>query len=238
MIYIFDIDGTLTPSRNLIDSKFKKFFEEFIRNNRVWLISGSDKDKTIEQLTYGIWSGVERAYQCAGNQLYIKGELVKENKFQLPHLLNVYLQSLLQESRYAHRYGNHIEERPGMVNFSVVGRNCTQEQRDQYYIWDLRHKEREQFANSIKLNFPAIDAVVGGEISIDIYPKGLDKGQILNDIDGYFSFFGDKLEPGGNDYPIKKAAQDMEVQGATFYHVKSWKDTRDLLYSIMTEGIT
>jgi len=29
MIYIFDIDGTLTPSRNVIDPKFKTFFEHF-----------------------------------------------------------------------------------------------------------------------------------------------------------------------------------------------------------------
>ena len=48
MIYIFDVDGTLTQSRNVIDPKFKTFFQAFIKKNRVWLISGSDKDKTIE----------------------------------------------------------------------------------------------------------------------------------------------------------------------------------------------
>ena len=47
MIYIFDVDGTLTKPRNVIDPKFKTFFEAFIQKNRVWLISGSDKDKTI-----------------------------------------------------------------------------------------------------------------------------------------------------------------------------------------------
>ena len=48
MIYIFDIDGTLTPSRNPINPVFKTFFQHFVKNNRVWLVTGSDKDKTIE----------------------------------------------------------------------------------------------------------------------------------------------------------------------------------------------
>ena len=45
MIYIFDIDGTLTPSRNPIDKEFKKQFINFCKYNKVWLVTGSDKDK-------------------------------------------------------------------------------------------------------------------------------------------------------------------------------------------------
>ena len=50
MIYIFDIDGTLTPSRNIIDKKFKEDFINFCKHHKVWLVTGSDKDKSIEQL--------------------------------------------------------------------------------------------------------------------------------------------------------------------------------------------
>ena len=49
MIYIFDIDGTLTPSRNKMDENFHDFFMNFVKIHRVWLISGSDHTKTIEQ---------------------------------------------------------------------------------------------------------------------------------------------------------------------------------------------
>ena len=44
MIYIFDVDGTLTKSRNKMDLSFAQFFYDFTEHNRVWLISGSDKD--------------------------------------------------------------------------------------------------------------------------------------------------------------------------------------------------
>ena len=74
MIYIFDVDGTLTKSRNKMDLSFAQFFYDFTEHNRVWLISGSDKDKTIEQVGRTIWHKVERAYQCSGNQLFQNGK--------------------------------------------------------------------------------------------------------------------------------------------------------------------
>ena len=39
MIYIFDIDGTLTPSRNKMDKQFQELFKNFVSAYRVWLIS-------------------------------------------------------------------------------------------------------------------------------------------------------------------------------------------------------
>ena len=46
-----------------------------------------------------------------------------------------------------------------------------------------------------------MEATIGGQISIDIYPKGKNKAQVLEDILGPITFFGDKCQPGGNDYP-------------------------------------
>ena len=239
MIYIFDIDGTLTPSRNPIDKKFKEDFINFCNHKKVWLVTGSDKDKSVEQLGEDAWLAADRAYQCCGNQLWIDGKLVSETEWSGPEYLDGMLHTMLEKSEYPHRYGNHIEKRIGMVNFSVVGRNCTQEQRDAYYKWDNEHQERKAFAEELTQRYPWLDATIGGEISIDIYERGADKGQILEDLDGEnFTFFGDNLVPGGNDYAIQEAAITKKLKGNEFYHVKSWKDTRDLLYSIMTEGIT
>ena len=226
MIYIFDIDGTLTPSRAVIDPKFKTFFEHFMKNNRVWLISGSDKDKTIEQIGHNIWGTVERAYQCSGNELYKEGELVYSNKWKLEGEPRLFLQNLLQRSQYPHRFGRHFEDRPGMLNFSIVGRDCTQYEREQYYKWDNLHGEREKFAKEFRTKFPDIDLVIGGEISMDIHPSGFDKGQVNRDVDDTYTFFGDQLQEGGNDYPVKR---DSKSDSNVFYHVKSWEDTYKLL---------
>ena len=50
--YIFDVDGTLTEPRATIDPDFRKCFIDYVKleqsnNNRVYLLTGSDKDKTI-----------------------------------------------------------------------------------------------------------------------------------------------------------------------------------------------
>ena len=47
--FIFDVDGTLTPSRQEIDMDFAVFFTEFCAENDVYLVTGSDREKTIEQ---------------------------------------------------------------------------------------------------------------------------------------------------------------------------------------------
>ena len=233
MIYIFDVDGTLTPSRNPMDKDFKDFFKKFIKKKRVWLISGSDKDKTIEQVGEDIWTSVERVYQSSGNQLWVKGELKYQYEFKTEDYLKELLEMFLDKSEYPHRYGNHIEERPGALNFSVVGRDCTQEQREHYAKWDDKHQERKDFAWEIKERYPWLDAVVGGEISIDIYEKFKDKGQIVKDIRGKFEFFGDRLYPGGNDFAIQQEIVIQKRKGCKTYPVKTWRDTEELLHSII-----
>ena len=49
-IFMFDIDGTLTPSRLMMTEKFTKFFDKWSNKNKYYLVTGSDLDKTKEQL--------------------------------------------------------------------------------------------------------------------------------------------------------------------------------------------
>ena len=89
-----------------------------------------------------------------------------------------------------------------MVNFSVVGRNATMGERKLYVEWDNENNERNSIAKKFKKQFPSIEAVVGGETGIDIYPVGADKGQILRDfnVKNDSFFFGDRMDNDGNDY--------------------------------------
>ena len=133
----------------------------------------------------------EGIFTCCGNQYWkpdpsivnISAELVYENKFELPEHLEMFLRIVLSNSPYPHRYGNHIEDRGSMVNFSIVGRNCTQEQREHFFKWDNEKGERKKISTFLKHKFKYLDAVLGGQISIDIYPKGMDKSQIFKYIE-------------------------------------------------------
>ena len=78
MNYIFDVDGTLTPSRQKIDFKFSEFFKEFCENNDVYLVTGSDRSKTMEQIGEDIYNACKKVYQCSGNQVYEGKTMVRE----------------------------------------------------------------------------------------------------------------------------------------------------------------
>jgi phosphomannomutase len=225
--FIFDVDGTLTPSRQVIDPEFKDFFKTFILENKVWLVTGSDYEKTVEQLGADICESVVTVYNCSGNDTYFKGKRVNCKKFEAPKELYDLMHGWLQTSSFPLRTGNHIEERMGTINFSIVGRNCTLGERKLYVKHDLENRERESIAYQINLEFTDITATVGGETGIDIYRKGGDKSQILDDFnkDDKIFFFGDKMEPGGNDWPLAAKLDEKRC-----YNVNGWRDTWERLY--------
>ena len=78
--FIFDVDGTLTPSRGRIDPNFEKWFIDFCNKKDVYLATGSDYNKTLEQLGEDVMMAVARSYNCSGNSVWEKGvEVYKSN---------------------------------------------------------------------------------------------------------------------------------------------------------------
>lgn len=223
--FIFDVDGTLTISRRAIDTEFKKFFKQFITDNKVWLVTGSDYSKTVQQLGQDICESVVTVYNCSGNDVWSKGKRVNSKSFEAPKELYDLMNSWLQVSPFPLRTGNHIEKRMGTINFSIIGRNATFEERKLYVNYDVENRERESIALQINSEFKNITATIGGEIGIDIYNTGCDKSQILEDFDKPYNdiyFFGDKCDPGGNDYPLAKLLKNV-------YKVKDWRETWKIL---------
>ena len=236
-IFMFDIDGTLTPSRLRMTEKFAKYFDKWSERNKYYLVTGSDLDKTKEQLPIAYIDRAEAIFTCCGNQMWRDDELIYDNKFELTSKLKNSLEVVLMSSQYPHRYGNHIEDRGSMVNFSIVGRNCTQEQREHFFKWDNERGERKKISTFLKHKFKDLDAVLGGQISIDIYPKGKDKSQILDIIEqerlvkpDEYIFIGDRTEKGGNDYPLALLMDNTD--NCDFYQTDCWKETQQILESL------
>ena len=118
-----------------------------------------------------------------------------------------------------------------MCNFSVVGRNATLGERKLYVEWDTKVNEREKIATKFKKIFPNIEAKVGGETGLDIFPVGNDKSQILNWIkDDEIYFFGDAMGKNGNDYPLAKALKKYPKSKS--FQVDNWQATFALLEKI------
>jgi len=89
-----------------------------------------------------------------------------------------------------------------------VGRSCTQAERDAFSAYDKEHHIREKLVEDFKKEFVDMDLcfVIGGQISMDVFPNGWDKRYCLKYVEqeGFQNiyFFGDKTAPGGNDYEI------------------------------------
>ena len=223
--FIFDVDGTLTPSRRVIDSDFAVFFSNFCAENDVYLVTGSDKEKTIEQIGEEIYSLAKRVYNCSGSDVWEGETHIRSDEWKISIHERSWLESKLKESKFPLRTGLHIEERPGMVNFSVVGRNATLGERKLYVKHDKEHNERNNIATLFNNEFSELIARPGGETGIDISPKGADKSQIVNDFDpnDVLHFYGDRMDLAGNDYPLKKVIIDNDLGFAI--EVDGWKDT-------------
>ena len=230
--FIFDIDGTLTPSRQKIDPEFKTFMIYFAIKNPVYLVTGSDRQKTLEQIGAGLYDSCRRVYNCSGSDAYERDVNVYRDDWELPKDVEMHLNDELVFSDFPLRNGNHIERRPGGVNFSILGRDSNpMKGRKEYISWDKMNGERDYIARRLLYNFPDLTVALGGQTGIDIGPKGADKSQILRDFskDDEIHFFGDMMEEGQNDYPLALAVQEM---GGKTYHVKDWTDTRTILEGI------
>jgi len=235
-LYMFDVDGTLTPHRQKIRSRFRKFFLNWSEGKEFYLVTGSDLPKTKSQVPQEILEKAEGIFTCMGNVLHVNGELIYENTFNPPEQLMKDLDKFLKKSKYILRTGNHFEPRPGMINFSVIGRNATHSQRKGYNTYDQREKEREAITEHINQTYgKEIEASIGGMISIDICPIGNNKGQAFewihhktNSHDLHYKYFGDQAKPGGNDWDLIKKMEEMNISHS-FHCVKDDRETFSLL---------
>ena len=232
-IYLFDVDGTLTPPRQEIEEDFASVFLEWSVNKEIYLVTGSDIKKTREQLFGAIIDACQGVFSCSGNQYWEKNKIVYQNKFRAPNGLLADLQLYLDNSENPVRAGKHVERRPGMINFSTLGRNATLEQRAVYNKWDNRTLEREDIVDYITSNYPQLDVSIGGSISVDIYRKGKDKSQVVEHLRGMYGeeiamiFVGDRCQPGGNDWPL---AQELDKdENSHWFLVHKPEDTRELI---------
>ena len=107
MNYVFDVDGTLTPSSKEIDKEFEEFFLDFTTNNNVTIVGGSTYDMIKEQLGESICNRVDSVFACQGTQQYKNGEVQFKEEVEWPSHLNEVLRTFLVQA-------------PGIINIVVI----------------------------------------------------------------------------------------------------------------------
>ena len=242
ILLLFDVDGTLTIPRLKISSDMLELLKKLSIADDIELgfVGGSDLNKQVEQL--GIenfdlfkWKFTENGLVSYENDKLIhKVSLVEklgEQKYK--YLINTCLK-VISETDVPVKRGNFIELRNGMINISPIGRSCSQIEREEFYKWDKENHIREQMIEQIQNELPNLDCdlhfSIGGQISVDIFPKGWDKTYCLSFLQDKYKqiyFFGDKTEIGGNDYEIYN---DPRVKS---FHVDKYLDTMNILQNFL-----
>ena len=133
-------------------------------------------------------------------------------------------------------WGECIEDRGSQVTFSVLGQDIVdhlgQEGVRMKEEWDPDNSKKEKLRDYIAPFIPEFEVRVGGVTSIDVTKLGIDKAygieKLLTKL--RFSkdqalFIGDRLQEGGNDYPVK-------AMGVDSIEVKTWEDTRLVVETI------
>ena len=210
------------------------FMIKFCCTYDVYLVTGSDRAKTVEQVGLDVYNRSIRVYNCSGADVYEKDVNVYKSDWNISEEVKKFLRDELDFSQFPIRCGNHIEERPGGINFSILGRGegVNLADREEYVKWDRNTGERILIADRLKNQFPDLNVQIGGQTGLDISDN--DKSQILRDfnIDDDIHFFGDMMQKGQNDYPLAVA---VDKAGGTNYTVNSWQETYKKLKDLTTK---
>ncbi|MDR0300647.1 MAG: HAD-IIB family hydrolase [Streptococcaceae bacterium] len=239
----FDQDDTLNITKLPIDEEMAHLLKKLLDNFKVCIISGTDwgvmKKNDIDPLLnlseevnfknyYIMPTTGTQFWRYAGEEQ--AGEDVENGwKREYAHFLSdeqvLLISENIEKAAKDLGYwcespaGEIIENRGSQVTFSALGQWATPEEKR---VWDTDLSKRKEIIEQITPIFDesGIIAAIGGSTSIDVTLPGIDKAYAIDQlmketkmIKEDILFLGDKLQPGGNDYPVKTFGIDtIEVQ--------------------------
>ncbi len=231
-LVVFDMDGTLTPSKAPIKSDMVRVLSGLLQNKMVAVIGGGRYEQFRRQFVekanfkkellkklflFPTSSTAFYRYRGGWKKVYAH-ELLARTKKKIFHAFS----AIFKEIGYKHPqkiYGQIIEDRGTQVTFSAVGQKAPVGVKD---AWKKKNDRlRLRMAKLLAKKLPDLEVRVGGLTSIDVTRKGIDKAYGIRQIEKVLKikikdmlFIGDAIFPGGNDYAVVRAGVDyVKVRG-------------------------
>ncbi len=253
-VFLFDMDGTLTPARKCIEPNMIKALKELSKHARIGVITGSDYDYIMEQLgalfdAEGIPLDKIDLLPCNGTKKYVHKKDYKQGKgFDLvseADMLNEigrkkynevvrlcveWQVKIMNDFKLLPYTGTFLQYRGSLLNWCPIGRDADTAQREAWIDADNKNKIRNLYASLLSTEIEGLGgnltAALGGSTSLDIYPKVWDKTYGLKHYPGADVYFtGDRCEKGGNDWHIYET---LKSEGKAF-HIHDTSETIDLI---------
>ncbi|MBO9731041.1 MAG: HAD-IIB family hydrolase [Chitinophaga sp.] len=222
-LVVFDLDGTLAPSKSAIDDEMSALLYSLLQVARVAIISGGAWPQFEKQVLAHLPIG-DRLQQLSvlptcGTQFY-----EYDNEWRLLYAENftaaekekivTALSNVVVELGYKPQqlWGEQIEDRGSQITFSALGQQAPLAEKQK---WDPDFAKRQKMKALLAQLIPEFSVNLGGTTSVDITKPGIDKAygihklkDILHIAIAEMLFAGDAIFPGGNDYPAQEAGVD------------------------------
>jgi HAD superfamily hydrolase (TIGR01484 family) len=248
----FDLDGTLADSKSPAEDRMTELLARLLDKFEVCVISGGKFGQFEKQLLGNMEatpSQLEhlhimptcgtRYYQYdAGKdkwrEVYAEN-FTEDQKKKIIAALNKGFDDL--DMREKKIYGETIEDRGSQVTFSVLGQDIVdalgKEGVRQKEAWDPDNSKKNKLRDYIQPLIPEFEVRVGGVTSIDVTKKGIDKAYGMKKLMEMLEigkedilFIGDRLQEGGNDYPVKAFGIDS-------IEISKWQETAIAVEAIL-----
>jgi HAD superfamily hydrolase (TIGR01484 family) len=251
-LIVFDLDGTLAPSKTPMDREMSGLMGKLLETKKVAVIGGGGysqfKKQLLEELKipkdllkrlflFPATSTTFYRYQGAWKNVYAH-RLSKAEREKIKKTF----EKVFKEIGYQHpkkTYGKIIEDRGTQVTFSALGQDVVKILGSKKGV-ALKDKWRDgntplklKIAKLMSKYLPNLEVRAAGHTSVDVTKKGIDKAYGLKQIEKYLGvrikdmlFVGDAIFPGGNDYAVTKTKVD-------YIPVKDSEETKKIIRELI-----
>lgn len=246
----FDLDDTLAPSKSPVDPRMADLLVRLLDEVDVCVISGGQFGQFESQLVDNLPASRDAALArlhlmpTCGTQYYLHRdagwrrqyaeELTADQKAAALAAVEAEAKRLgfWEPDRGTRVWGPILEDRGSQVTFSALGQAAPV---DVKKLWDPSGEKKNTLRAAVQQRLPDLEVRSGGSTSVDITRRGIDKAygmRKLADLTGIpldaMLFVGDRLDPDGNDYPVKALGVECVAVGG-------WQDTADAVERFLAE---
>ena len=234
---VFDLDGTLAPSKSPIDAEMGTLLEALLGVVKVAIISGAafaqfdtqvlaripQRDR-FDRLSLLPTCGTKfLQYRDGWHELYSE-DLSEAQQQQIVGALNEAVAATGFQAKKT--WGDPIDNRGTQITYSALGQQAPLDEKEK---WDPDFSKREKIKAILDKTLSGFSVRLGGSTSIDVTLPGIDKAygmRKLRDTLGIpieeMIYVGDALFPGGNDAPVRET-------GAVCIQVKDPDETKRVI---------
>lgn len=252
-LIVFDIDGTLTPSKAPADKEMIQLLLNLLDNKSVAIIGGGKyslfKEQLVEQLPahderlkklYLFPTNSTAFYRFNTDWTEVYSHALSEDEKE--KIKNAF-EKTFNEVKYNHpdkTYGPVIEDRSTQITFSALGQEVVAMCGEEMGVklkedWNKKYDSlRQKMREILQKLLPEFEVRAGGLTSIDVTRKGIDKAYGVRQIAEHLNvkiedmlFVGDAIFPGGNDYAALQT-------GIDYVKVNNPSDTKELIKTLIS----